>query len=78
MSVGLKKCPFCGSKAVKLTTARELEECANFEDCEDYESSDSCPYIAVVCDFTEGGCGATSGYKVNEDEAVKAWNNRAE
>ena len=30
----------------------------------------------VVCNFNNKGCGAASGYKKSENDAIKAWNTR--
>lgn len=32
---------------------------------------------AVCCDFSQGGCGATGGYRRTVAEAIKMWNRRA-
>lgn len=79
-SAELKPCPFCGKSVACLTTAKELE------DCYDYEDEDRCPacmdwiggcgYHTVVCGMTEGGCGASSGYYSSEEKAIAAWNRR--
>lgn len=31
---------------------------------------------AIVCDYNEGGCGASSGYRDSEEKAVAIWNRR--
>lgn len=67
----LKPCPFCGSEKLIIAGCRGLNECNNCEECENEYR------YAVCCDFTEGGCGATSGYRLNEEEAIEAWNRRA-
>lgn len=61
----LKPCPFCGSKNVLLLTEKELKE--------DETKGD---YMTVVCDLHRGGCGATSGFRQYEEDAVDAWNRR--
>lgn len=68
----LLKCPFCGGTNIIVTNCRELEECKNFEECEDDN-----PYFAIVCNIRKGGCGASSGYYEHEEEAIEAWNRRA-
>lgn len=67
----IKPCPFCGKSAASISTAKEMEECENFERCID------CDYVTVVCDFNKGGCGASSGYRCTEEDAILAWNERA-
>lgn len=67
----LKPCPFCGGEKLIITGCKELEECSNFEKCE------RTYYYTVCCDFNQGGCGASSGYRLNEEEAIEAWNRRA-
>lgn len=70
----LLPCPFCGkSVIVCFTDARELATCGRYADCEE----DDCDMVAVVCDYTRGGCGATSGYRETEEEAAELWNRRA-
>ena len=67
----LKPCPFCGGEKIIITDCRELEKCNNFGKCESIHS------YTVCCDFRQGGCGATSGYRSNEEDAIEAWNRRA-
>lgn len=65
----LKPCPFCGKIVAIAGTVAELEGFIGdiYHCC-----------FTVVCDFTKGGCGAAIGrqYK-SEEEAVEAWNRRA-
>lgn len=68
----LKPCPFCGKAVATIANCQELEDCANFEQCED------CKYVCVICSFTRGGCGASGAYCVTEDEAMDIWNRRHE
>ena len=78
----LKPCPFCGKLVATLSNAKELEDCSDFEDddrcpaCMDW--SGGCGYHTVVCGVTEGGCGASTGYFPTKEEAIAAWNRRAE
>lgn len=68
----LKPCPFCGKRApVRVLDSNELEGVGPGD--EGYESN---PDHAVVCSFTDGGCGASSGYRSTGREAVEAWNRR--
>lgn len=77
----LKPCPFCGGKALEIANMHDLEECGNFEDescpCEQYENPGSCGYITIACNKNEGGCGSSSGYYLEIEQAIKAWNRRA-
>ena len=61
----LKPCPFCGGTKLTIKSCNETTEDNNFEN------------YAVCCDFTHGGCGASSGYRPNRGEAIEAWNRRA-
>lgn len=77
----LKPCPFCGAKATIITNAHELKECANFDydncPCNEYEGG-SCSYYTIVCSVNNDGCGASSGYYPTIEQAINAWNRRAE
>lgn len=66
----LKQCPFCGKLVAEISNCKELEECKNFEEC------DSGEYYCVVCDFNNGGCGASGGFRETEEQAIYVWNNR--
>ena len=83
MSEKLKPCPFCGSKyAPILSNVCECEMCANFEDedcpkCYNPTGNDGCIHF-VVCSVHKGGCGASTGWHINKEEAIGAWNRRAE
>ena len=71
MTDKLKPCPFCGGEKLIITSCVELEEGNNFAEC-------GCmPNYTVCCDYKQGGCGATSGYRPNKEEAIEAWNIRA-
>lgn len=66
----LKACPFCGKQVAEITNCVELEDCANFEAC------DNCGFVCVVCSANNGGCGATGGYAPTEKQAMEKWNRR--
>ena len=75
------KCPFCG-KSETLTIGKASDAFSEPDDC-----GDPMPYMhtesyAVTCDASKpdgpGGCGASGGYFPSEDEAIAAWNRRAE
>ena len=78
----LKPCPFCGMNVAEPTSLLECELCANFEDdelCPNYDScgSDGCGHF-VACNVNKGGCGASTGWYQTVEEAINAWNRRAE
>ena len=66
----LKPCPFCGGENIEISTCKELEDCANFEECQ------SIGFYSIVCNINKGGCGASSGYYPTVEEAIEAWNRR--
>ena len=68
----LKNCPFCGGDKLSIENCITLEDCANFERCEE----DS--YVTVVCDYSKGGCGASGGYYDSAEKAIAAWNRRVD
>ena len=75
----LKPCPFCGKSVAEMSDAKDCESCANFENedaCPAYETMDPCPWKFVVCSCDKGGCGASSGWKLNVEAAIEAWNRR--
>ena len=70
--IELKPCPFCGkTDTLTIVSCVELGECRNFERCK----LDS--YKTICCDVNKGGCGATSGYTMDESLIIKNWNRRA-
>lgn len=73
----LRPCPFCGESVAEIEDAKNLEGCPCFDDC-DHAEYEQCEMHAVVCDVHKGGCGASSGYFVAVEDAVDAWNRRAE
>ena len=64
-SNNLKPCPFCGNTNLFVGTKSEIED----------ESVDS-DYYTVCCDYTSGGCGAKSGYRMYREDAIALWNSR--
>jgi Lar family restriction alleviation protein len=70
MADQLARCPFCGKAApiVRLMFSSEVDL---------IDKHYSVDQLTVVCDARQGGCGATSGYKGTEEEAIQAWNKRA-
>lgn len=71
----LQPCPFCGCMVT-------LRICSSHEDDEDAIAMASDEYFAVCCDASTRrpevlrGCGAHAGYRADEDDAVRAWNER--
>jgi len=66
----LNYCPECGKKISQL---RACPFCG-----QDVAKVEEDPYkVYVVCNYHEGGCGATSGYHHSKEEAIEAWNRRA-
>lgn len=80
-NINLKPCPFCDAKTAIITNAHELEECSNFDyyncPCNKFESN-PCNYYTIVCNVNNGGCGASTGYFLTKQKAIKAWNRRTE
>ncbi len=76
----LRECPFCGLEVAEITNAKELEECRNFEDHENCpcfeDESNYCRLYTVVCNYHRGGCGCTSGWFTNAEQAIRRWNER--
>lgn len=60
---GLKPCPFCGGRNLEIDPYKFLK-------------TGDLRY-AVVCDYKNQGCGASSGYCTSIKEAIAAWNRRA-
>lgn len=77
-AVSLKPCPFCGcADEMKVIDDSEMHEYCDYP-------ADSDPTYAVVCDASRNGsqdvhhgCGAASGFKRTEAEAIEAWNTRS-
>ena len=72
----LKSCPFCGKDVADVALVGEHEYADQDEGAPDY--SFFWTHYDVVCDYSKGGCGASTGkqYKTPE-EAAEAWNRRA-
>lgn len=58
----LLPCPFCGQ--IKALICVPSDDNATIGWC-------------VICDHTESGCGAAGGFRETEEEAIEAWNRRA-
>lgn len=69
MDINLKPCPFCGNKAAPQIMDQNQ---ALWRD-PDYDGD---LRIVVCCAARNGGCGASTGFCDNDDEAVAAWNRR--
>ena len=75
----LLSCPFCGRNVAEIINAKDLEYCKRFEDeeCDCYEDdSNPCRLWTVVCNYLNGGCGATSGWFSDKEKAIERWNTR--
>lgn len=77
MEYTLKPCPFCGKSVAEFASLKEMEDCKHFEDdtCPAYEIEE-CSGIRIICNVLKGGCGASTGYSFNKDNAVAMWNRR--
>ena len=62
--VVLKKCPFCGNKYVSVV--KHETKCGWR------------PFYYVLCDYADGGCGATGQWSHEQADAIEAWNRRDE
>lgn len=63
----LLPCPFCGkTNALKFV-----------EDFEIIAIPYSAGHLRIVCSSSYGGCGAAGGFRESADEAIEAWNRRA-
>lgn len=72
--IKLKPCPFCGGTKILLGNVANIELMDKYD-----ENYDLCSNLfQVVCAYTVGGCGASSGVRESEDIAIEAWNRRAE
>jgi hypothetical protein len=69
----IERCPFCDKNVAETSNCKELEGCGHIEGC-----PATGPYVCVVCNMHEGGCGASSGYYDSEAKAIAAWNRRTE
>lgn len=76
----LKPCPFCGKDVAEFGTALELEDCANYDDehkCPAFfPFGVECGLVKIVCNVNKGGCGASTGYSWEKEDAVRKWNGR--
>lgn len=68
----LLPCPLCGKRVAHSGTIAE-HECTD-EDDPNYLLN--LTQYDVICKFSNGGCGATSGVRQSEYEAMLAWNTR--
>lgn len=72
-------CPHCGKNVTVMSNAKELEACRHFENekCPYFEWEEQyCSCVCVVCDVSQGGCGATGGFATSEEKAIEKWNER--
>ena len=74
----INPCPFCGNaRATVVTSCIDLETCGCFESCSNRIDDIEGIYLTVVCNVNKGGCGATSGFSLDKDDAISKWNGRA-
>lgn len=69
----LKPCPFCGKSVA------HVDSVANHEMMDEYEFDYSwgSNHYDVVCDYHNGGCGASIGKdNATPEDAIEAWNRR--
>jgi len=64
----LKPCPFCGNTEPELTQFADA-------DWVSHEDSDELGFF-VICSVHRGGCGASSGWKLEATEVTDLWNKR--
>lgn len=62
-----KPCPYCGKRVMRAMTARELRR----------NDTDNIS-IAIICDATNGGCGANGGFAIGKACASQKWDKRVE
>ena len=65
----LKPCPFCGNTDLELTPYADADWVSH-EDCDDEG-------FFVICNVNSNGCGATSGWKLEETDVIDLWNQRS-
>ncbi len=77
MNDELKPCPFCGGvEHIKPDFDEVFFDTKHLDDYFDEENATWTGFY-VICNDLEGGCGASSGYEHTEEEAIAAWNRRA-
>ena len=60
----IKECPFCGADVPVVQLIKE-------------KNGNNWQY-QIICNYNLGGCGASSCYEKEPEEAVKAWNRRVD
>lgn len=65
--VKLLPCPFCGE---------DVAEVGDYNNIHDIDDEDSDEGYTVVCTFSKGGCGASTGWAESAAVAVALWNRR--
>lgn len=68
----LKPCPFCGNTKIVVADSNDISKFRPDDD--QWEEN---PPFAGICDFNNGGCGASGGYRLNEEDAADVWNRRS-
>lgn len=69
MAKKLLPCPFCGSTTAPVRIARKDADWLCADECQGKGHF-------VICDYTRGGCGASTGWKRTKKEIVATWNTR--
>lgn len=65
MSEALKPCPFCGERYPTVFIRITKDDVWR-------------DMYAVTCDYIEGGCGTSSRLCNSREDAIEAWNRRAD
>jgi len=74
--LGLKPCPFCGSReAVQLWDGQDENQTMSL--IEDPLAKIAGFRFSIICNLHLGGCGGESGVRRDPDQAIAAWNDRA-
>lgn len=60
--IEMKKCPFCGNEYPTI--------------CKTKAKDGWRPFYYVLCDYGNGGCGASGQWNHEEADAIEAWNRR--
>lgn len=70
--MNLPSCAHCGKSVAHLCTSEEYASLQGIQTDDRHITS-----YAVVCDYQQGGCGASSGFAETKEEAIAKWLVRA-